>query len=651
MNANAIKTQAKEWYTLGRNFLPELGTPQFAEAAGKSQTFVYETIDEDETPISLTVDAKVETAAADLHKREIKLSAKYFQPELYLARYGEEAHEDTSALAISLINGSVIHEALHFKYTAKPRPTSLDEAILDTEAGREAVAKYGMEAAAITFNVIEDIYIEHNCPPELRSWLQAASDIMFATEDLEEDWDLTQMNHFLALICAWKNKENRGHEAFTNLTKTQLSLLNKAATRFNVYSNGYLRWRVNLAMDLLNTFELPDPDEGEGEGEGEGGDGEGEDTGKTDGEKADEGKSGSGESGGEGGDESESESEGEGDNDGEGEEEPATGEPTGDPTKGARFADALDETESPDEDEIERVKTEVEDAAKEISDEMSGYEEYGTDYRKITWKKLVERDIMDHRTYGYKGIDPETKIDFTFLRNLQAIRTINRTPGAARKSGSVMVKSRLTRIATDGKIFAKRDATRNTLKRIEVIINIDFSGSTTGSVINNELGAAMAMSKTLRAAGIAHSVYGHTSLRGGRTPFLFHIYSFEMEVTNYDWDARFDKAKEVNLSQNFDGVVIKRLGEKFTGRDASKFLINLSDGEPAAPGYSGMAADSHTREEIQNLRSRGIAVFAISVVRHVVNANDRIYGKDFNVDGSHDTNAQFQRLIERIAQG
>jgi nitric oxide reductase activation protein len=121
-----------------------------------------------------------------------------------------------------------------------------------------------------------------------------------------------------------------------------------------------------------------------------------------------------------------------------------------------------------------------------------------------------------------------------------------------------------------------------------------------------------------------------------------------MEETNQDWEGRFEKATKMRLAENYDGVVMERLQQKFTNRNAQKYIINLSDGSPAGPGYHGRAADAHTKHEIDNARKRGIGVFAISVVRHVVEANNRIYGHSFNIDGSKNTAAQFRTLIGKL---
>jgi len=623
MNETQIKTTAKNWYTLGRNFLPEFDSLAFAQTAGKSHAFAYE-VAGNKVDISLIVDPTIDTAYVDLYESRIAISAKYFSRELYVNRYGKSGAVDTEALAISLINGSVIHEALHIYYTAKDGAVTMPEAVTSTYKGRDTVEKYGMANTCTAFNIIEDIFIEENCPKKVAVWLQACSDILFSRENLDREWDLTQLDDFMNLAICWKNKENRDHVAFENFSPTQLTLLKKAAIKYRTYHS--LRTRLDIAMDFLNTFEIEAGEGGDGEDGPESESDETEGTGKATSES--------------------SESEGEGTGGGKPADTTAT------PDASEEMREALDATEDPSEAVAEAIAKELKETAEEITTEESATEKYKEEgHYEITWKKLVEKDITETELYKYSTSNPKTEINFKFLKNLQAIRTANRTPGAARKSGSVMIKSRLTRIATDGKIFAKNDSTRNTLKRIEVIINVDFSGSTSGPVIDNELGAAKAMSQVLRQAGIAHSVYGHTAIGSGDVPFLFHIFSYDMEVTNPNFEERFVMATKISLSQNFDGVIIKRLGEKFTGRNGKQFLINLSDGEPAAPGYSGYVADKHTQEEIESLRAKGIGVFAISVVSGVVSGNDRIYGKDFNIDGSRNTNSQFQKLIEKIAKG
>ena len=128
MNQSEIKQYSKEWYTLGRNFLPEFDNIAFARVAGQSTSFCYEVAGIKE-PISVRVSDSCPTAYVDLSKNQIFISANYFNPDLYTKRYGAEGQIETEKLAIALINGSVIHEALHIKYTVIPDGHTIPDAL------------------------------------------------------------------------------------------------------------------------------------------------------------------------------------------------------------------------------------------------------------------------------------------------------------------------------------------------------------------------------------------------------------------------------------------------------------------------------------------------------------------------------------------
>ncbi len=601
MNANEIKEYSENWYTLGRSFLPEFNSPRFATIAGEANSFVYQVAPRAEGIIIKVVNG-ISTAYVDLAKGEIAISSKYFSNELYAERYDEDGKSKVAELAIALINGSVIHEALHVKHTT----FTTIKAAVETHKEFETFKKhFGMKVLCTAFNIIEDLYIEQRVNARHETWLQATSDILFQESDLDDiENPMTDLEDYLNLAIMFKNKELRSNAKFELFSEDATKALDHVVNSRRVM---HIAERIETTYDFLRAFE----------GESSEGDGEGEPSEDEDGEA------------GEGGGKAER---------GEGEIPEA-------------LKKILDEIDEMSEEELEALAEEIEETSKEISEEAKTDKTFRSRGSEAYWKILKERDVMrmPTRISGYDHIKPINAVDVNFLKELVAKRTLNRTPGAARTRGSVMVKSRLTRIATDGKIFAKRDTERFTLKRIEVIINIDFSGSTSGYVIDNEVGCAMEMSKTLRAARIAHSVYAHTSGPDSRSqPLLIHIFSHDMEETNQNWDERFAKAAKLELAENYDGVVMEALQEKFTDRGGSKYIINLSDGSPAGPGYHGRAADDHTRSEIEKARKRGIGVFAISVVSGVVVANDRIYGSQFNVDGSKNTAAQFRTLIGKL---
>jgi hypothetical protein len=588
-SAEEIKKYSQKWYTFGRSFLPEFGTPQFGRIAGNSNTFAYNINAGNEGEISIRLSSETETAYVDLETKTIYISEKYFSSELYEKRFGDDVTK-IERLAIALINGSTIHESLHIQHTkaAKDIPS-----ILENHDDYELmVLEYGQNLVCTTFNIIEDLYIDSKVPKNLAQWLQNRAEILFPESGLNEmDLSDPTIGDYISLAVYFKNKALRSNNQFDAFPPETFIILRKVSG--GIYMSQYER--INYAFEFLLSLPITRV--------------ENDDSGDNGSEK-------------------------------------------GEASVGSEIEKILAGIEKMDGKESEAIASEIAEESDEVAKAEMKTESFGW----MSWKRLVEVDVLNLRSLfcirkiGSK-VNPTTDINFSFLKELQAIRTLNRTPGQARNRGSVMVKSRLTRIATDGKIFAKADSKRHTLKRMEVIINIDYSASTNGMIINNELGAAKEMSRVLKAARIAHSVYGHTSTGDGSTPLLIHIYSYDMKETNHDWTNRFEKATRVDLSENYDGVVIAALREKFTGKKAAQYIINLSDGTPQGPGYSGKDANNHTKVEIANSRKVGIGVFSISVVSGVVRDNNEIYGREFNIDGSRNVNSQFGGLIRKLMGG
>lgn len=593
-----LREYSQEWYTLGRSFLPEFLTPQFARIAGNSASLAYSINPNNDGQITIKLSPNCETAYVDLSTKTIYISEKYFSSELYTGRFGEDT-KAIEELAIALINGSTVHESLHIKFTENRGDGQIPDILKMSTRYYEMKRTYGSNLICTVFNIAEDLYIDSMVPKGLAQWLQNRAEILFPESELDSiGLPETNLADAVNLMIRYKNKATRSNDQFEGLPDGVLEIMEKLSSGRHLTQ----LTRVQLSFDLvvLLPFEYTGDDE---EGES-----------------------------------------------GEKESESGANAEKGEAEVSEELKQILSQIEKMESDEFERIANEIEGESKEVAKSEMKTESFGS----LTWKKLIEEDVLrlSHSTYG--GVDvtiePTSEINFNFLKELQAIRTLNRTVGQARTRGSVLVKSRLTRIATDGKIFAKLDTERRTLKRIEVIINIDYSASTRGSVINNEVGAAKEMSRILKSARIAHSVYGHTS-KNGDIPLLFHVFSYDMKTTNFDWDARFDAAEKVTLSENYDGVVIERLQEKFTGKNATRYIINLSDGQPCGPGYAGSLAANHTQVVIGQTRKLGIGVFAISVVGGVVYSNDRIYGHEFNIDGSANVNVQFRNLIRKLVGG
>jgi nitric oxide reductase activation protein len=76
-----------------------------------------------------------------------------------------------------------------------------------------------------------------------------------------------------------------------------------------------------------------------------------------------------------------------------------------------------------------------------------------------------------------------------------------------------------------------------------------------------------------------------------------------------------------------------------------------SDGSPCGGHlYDGKKAKQHTIASIDSVRKMGIGVMSISLVPSVVESNDEIYGRNFNLRGyGEHLNGCFVNLTKYIA--
>lgn len=267
------------------------------------------------------------------------------------------------------------------------------------------------------------------------------------------------------------------------------------------------------------------------------------------------------------------------------------------------------------------------------------------------YEEPVEMDINQavHVSYSTIPTHMNESFDASWVRELRAKRTLRKAAGVPANEGSDISEENLWRIGVDSRVFETNQVEAFKGERLEVILLVDFSSSTRGTILENNLGATKTTSKMLKGANIAHSVFGFTSIRGSsQRPFLFHIYSYDMNVTNIDFEARFQKASHMYLGQNHDGVVLEMLQDKFTARRAARYIVVVSDGAPSAPMYSGQTARNDTKQKIAKLRKMGVAVFALSTVEDVVDKNDEIYGKTFNIRAFGNVTAQMKKLMYRL---
>ena len=249
--------------------------------------------------------------------------------------------------------------------------------------------------------------------------------------------------------------------------------------------------------------------------------------------------------------------------------------------------------------------------------------------------------------------------DLNFVRLLKALRTINHAPGPPEDKGPMLINTRLSRIVSDGKVFARQyDDARH--QRVEVVLLVDVSGSTdhrtveTGkygvvSLAQLMLSAAYRMFMSMREAGIACAAYVHTGVYMYHSkPLLVHVTSYDLPGSQIDPQRAFEMAYYVDRNENYDGFVLEKLSKAFSGKKSRKVIIHLSDGAPYGVSYGGDASRKHTQAMIGWLRSIGIDVFSMSVDRYVVETNNMLYGREYNLDASRDLEAQMKALIAKI---
>ena len=80
---------------------------------------------------------------------------------------------------------------------------------------------------------------------------------------------------------------------------------------------------------------------------------------------------------------------------------------------------------------------------------------------------------------------------------------------------------------------------------------------------------------------------------------------------------------------NRDGAALRFMAEQLVKRpEEVKILILVSDGQPAAPGYYGSAAEEDLRGIKQEYRRKGVLFIAAAIGEDKQNI-ERIYGDSF----------------------
>jgi nitric oxide reductase activation protein len=215
--------------------------------------------------------------------------------------------------------------------------------------------------------------------------------------------------------------------------------------------------------------------------------------------------------------------------------------------------------------------------------------------RPADYKKLVQKNLP-----LIKGLVNEIRVALE-SRKVYDLRGLTR---GRLHSGS------LWKLAVpDPGVFAKRHIPGD-IPELAAYILVDLSGSMSfyangGAKIDHAKNAACVLSETCRELKIPHAITGFRE--------SFHSCTVEhYPVVTYQDN---DSSKIVGLSangNNRDGYSIRVATNELAVRsEPRKILFVLSDGLPAALGYSGPYACQDVREAVMEARKKGIRVISL----------------------------------------
>ena len=284
-----------------------------------------------------------------------------------------------------------------------------------------------------------------------------------------------------------------------------------------------------------------------------------------------------------------------------------------------RLLDKMAEKAACEQLENERIR-ELNDVAQNIS--------YGNVHEGVSVRvnriASVDEELVDQ--YNYIS-GPLVTISRQLQKSLIKQLKENRRGG---KHTGLMMGRRLDAHAlcrNDGKVFYKNNLP-NEIPELAVGLLLDESGSMCScDRCTYARAAAIILYDFCQSLDIPVTVYGHsTDYRGhGESVELFSYAEFD----SFDQD---DKYRMMDISargSNRDGAALRFVAEKLSKRpEAVKLLILVSDGQPAADGYYGTAAEEDLRGVKQEYQRKDILFIAAAIGNDKQNI-ERIYGDSF----------------------
>lgn len=231
-------------------------------------------------------------------------------------------------------------------------------------------------------------------------------------------------------------------------------------------------------------------------------------------------------------------------------------------------------------------------------------------------------DELEDQFYQICG--PLLDISKKLQRSL--IQKLNDQQRGGKQTGLVMGR-RLDAHAlcrNDGKVFYTNNLP-NEIPRISVGLLLDESGSMScGDRSTYARAAAIILYDFCQSLNIPIMIYGHSTGWGADVD----LYSYA-EFDSIDRDDKFRLMDISARNSNRDGAALRFVAEQLSKRpEEIRILMLLSDGQPAARGYSGTAAEEDLRGIKQEYKRKGILFIAAAIGEDKPNI-ERIYGDSF----------------------
>jgi hypothetical protein len=585
------------------NHLPEFGTTKFYDFVADSQVVLFGEILRDTSwkKSNVVKIANVGTAATDL--KEIYLSPNLFSHKWFNTISQTEISERyLSSLSISIVNGFTEHECLHILLSSPSLFKNLDS---HKKRILESGNKFDESVYKNLTNVIEDIRINNYGVDRFSNvsvFLRIALAFMFNNslyEMFKEDYEnKPTVENIIGLLQLLSN-DSMNHDFLYKEFPEECEVINSVSGDVGVRE-------VKNAATKLYILVMNRVDEDEQGSEGN--------EGSEDGEAGSDGQ--------------------------------------------ASFDDAPGVVEYDDLDKCAGNISKRE--KKEIADSFNDRENREKDREEAKKLNLIDDnerysdyffvDILEHNAGLRKLLRLPSNHHFKFFGEiLKASREYRGYNGIPKDSGYRVVRSRLHRITTDGKIFEDRSKRRINRNPPQVIMIGDGSGSMFDKQLHEHnctlfdytCGTLQDGHVSLMNAKIPNSVYIHSTRSFSSTSSIFAISSFDMPlyggkqlITTTNYKERFRNTAKIDSNKNCDWFVLNHLSQFFDERTENKFILIFSDGLPSVPPPRYISDDNakdHTKKTVDQIRKTGKHVISFSLVKSVVENNNYIYGSEFNI--------------------